>query len=110
MTDTPPTEEQLKKALEALGETPDAVAQALQQRGVRGVKGMARCCPVASYLTKEFPSIKTLGVTRAYVRVDVEGGEVYAFLPESVGVFVTHFDKGKYDALAIPVEELAQVA
>jgi hypothetical protein len=110
VTDTTPTGEQIKEALVKLGETADEVAQALQQRGVRGVKGMARCCPVASYLTKEFPGIKGIGVTPVYVRVDVEGGEVYSFTSGATEDFIKRFDMGKYEGLVIPFEELAQIA
>jgi hypothetical protein len=110
VTDAVPTSEQIKESLINLGETDDDIAKALLERGVRGVRGMARCCPIANYLTKEFPGIKGIGVTPVYVRVDDGVGEVYAFLPESAEAFVKRFDRGDYKGLMIAIEELAQVS
>lgn len=45
------TEEDLVKALEALGDTADQVAQTLADAGCRGGRGCSENCPVANYLT-----------------------------------------------------------
>jgi len=107
-----PTSAQILEALVKLGETSDDVAEALQQRGIRGVKGMARCCPLANYLKKEFPAVTGLGVTPYYVRVDVgnSGESVYSHISESASEFVDRFDKGSFQGLTITYEELGRIA
>lgn len=47
------TEEKIKEALAALGDSPDAVAGVLRAKGIKGIRNDAKNCPVARYLQRE---------------------------------------------------------
>ena len=103
-TNINPTLADVKAALVALGDTPDAVAEALRAAGVRGVRSSCSLCPVASHLSRVFVG-QGLDFACHRHKVDVQragGHDVGSVvLPGPVRRFVSEFDHGiRYEFLA----------
>lgn len=86
--------------LAALGTTPDALAQSLLARGIRGQPRHASRCPLAVYLRQE-------GVQDPHVHAEVlywtsGGRERSAVLLEPVLGFLQALDRGAYPELVQP--------
>lgn len=96
----------LRSALEAMGDTPEAVAATLRYYGIRGVRHDAARHPVVRYLRnltaaagREAPLLLAHGRAwhQRYVWAAREPGTVS--LPWAVGHFAWAFDSGQYPEL-----------
>lgn len=86
------TKDLLTERLNALGSTPDEVADTLRFAGYKGDHAPNNC-PVANYLRDQFPG--------EYVSVGwvAQVQNQLMMLPSPVETFVTRFDDGKYPKL-----------
>lgn len=89
------------ETLRALGDDADAVAAALEAKGVRGRRGDSCACPLAGLLSGgaapgERPEV-VVGATRAYLRRG--HGRQELILPLACADFVRRFDLGLYPRL-----------
>ena len=78
--------------LEALGSTPDAVAESLREMGIRGRQGDIQACPLARYLGPGYyvganSFWRVLGVSRP--------------LPQACSRFRERFDARRYPDLLL---------
>jgi hypothetical protein len=93
--------------LRALGGTRDEVADSLRAAGIAGEPGHGDVCPIANYLLREFPELRTARLVASHYNVswhDRRGcwGEVQT--PEPVRAFMVAFDDwGVYADLVTPV-------
>lgn len=84
---------QLLRALEALGETPGAIARRLEGAGLTGFREDPESCVVAQHLRESgWPSVLV-----DYDRVTTAGCSVAT--PEAVSHFLGGFDLGHYPKL-----------
>ena len=91
--------ERVAAALNALGESSDAVAETLAREGCEGIRNKEDACPVFNYLRKQFP-MTAVDTESAWFHPAPELAEVPVTLPEPVALFVGRFDKGAFDNLA----------
>lgn len=91
---TPADEHRALRALLSLGDWPEDVALSLRERGVKGVRNNARCCPLSRFLRKEFPGEDVLVSSRLF-RVGDRGTPLTATL----AAFVFGFDEGRFPFL-----------
>lgn len=100
--------ELVKSALAELGSTPDEVANALRNAGIRGSRAECGTCPVALWLILRVPELcSTPGVCDwdVHRRGVLADDDYWLPLPEAVADFITAFDHdGAYrdlDRLAV---------
>lgn len=103
------SEEALRTALTALGDTPEAVAEKLLELGCKGHRNNCGACPVAMYLLKVIPDAVSVrvdsdAVIERYVFTDVNFDrldDVKVDTPDAVGCFIEQFDEGGFDDLVV---------
>jgi hypothetical protein len=88
------TTQEMYKALEKLGGSPDAVARKLQEEGIRGQQGWMNACPIANFIKKRFEVIRI--DVRKYL-IDCEVGMFET--PDAIAQFIDRFDKDYYPEL-----------
>lgn len=77
----------------------DEIVALFRGLGVRGVPRQSRSCPVARYLSNATGEICLVGTdTAESIRLDAKRND----LPDSVQVFVSAFDEGRYPDLVEP--------
>lgn len=83
-------------ALAELGDTPDAVADSLRAKGIKGARRAECDCPVANYL-RTLDGISEIEVsgTEVFLGPSIDQG-IGIEMPVSVAGFVHHFDEGVY--------------
>lgn len=87
----------LRKVLESLGPTSDAVANALRQLGVKGSRKSYCQCPISNYLIHErFLNPEVLSIS---IVVGPKGGRFAIEPPTSVAEFIVNFDQERYPDL-----------
>lgn len=97
----------LRQALVALGDSPEAVGRTLQAMGLRGRRHLCRVCPVAKYLLLVIEGADDIGVHdykafafRTVVEyTDVASEVASTELPVVVQAFVEDFDDGRFPDL-----------
>jgi hypothetical protein len=90
--------------LDELGATPDAVADQLRSRAIKGSQGITCACPIA-LLISGLPGIDSAEVLDEHVKIWPVGedGTYDVTLPEPVAAFVWGFDQGIYlDLVDLP--------
>lgn len=96
----PATDEGLRAALAALGDTPDAVASTLDRLGIRGRPGQCRTCPVALYLLDVTGADPFVIGDLAALRTPEGALLARCSIPEPVRTFIQRFDLcGAYPGL-----------
>ena len=90
-------EDQLRKKIESLGNSPVAIRSLLFNQRITGNKGQSRSCPIAMFLKKEgfiCPSVSQIFIA-------VGNDEFYADIntPEAVAQFLQRFDTEEYPEL-----------
>jgi hypothetical protein len=93
-TTRPLTTDELTAALNALGDTPDHVADTLFRNGHRGHRGCDTSCPVAQYLTAVFPTAVDISVdtVEAIMFPPNSDDSINVTIPEPVREFIYRFD------------------
>lgn len=94
----------LKRKLQALGKTPDEVADSLRAKGIVGRQISAGCCPVANYLKSSTRESCEPSVCAYFV--DLLDGVTPAtrVVPgPAVANFIRNFDRDKYPDLIDPL-------
>lgn len=90
--------------LAGLGDTPDAVADTLRARGIKGVPGDCERCAVATLIRREtglgaqvclYPTPEGEVTGTAYLRTGPDD-EVRVALPDAAARFARRFDEGVY--------------
>lgn len=92
MTHPSAEETRIRQGLEALGLTPDLVADSLREMGIRGRRGSCMACPVARWALMQglhSPSLDTLTLTW-WDRMEEKRYETT--LPLPVTLFIERFD------------------
>ena len=84
----------LLRDLDSLGSTPEKIAATLGKGGYKGEQDRYDTCPIAAFLTKEYPG-EEVSVDKG--KVTVNGVDVKT--PKPIARFVVAFDKGKYPDL-----------
>lgn len=89
--------------LDRLGPGATDVADALRALGIRGHRKMARACPLAAYLAREFPDCD-LAVSSSWVfdegsLLPERPWRVLGPMPGACAAFATNFDNGHYPDL-----------
>lgn len=86
--------------LDSLGDTPEAVAESLEKRKIKGIQGSSRHCPLACLLQQNplWQDIVILGNGFSY-RHKGEEKTKFRALPAACMTFVEFFDDWKYPAL-----------
>lgn len=82
--------------LRRLGDTPEAIAETLRVKGVRGSTRSVDRCPIAVWLSQEYPEVDWIQVGRGMAIVQ---GVATVFLPAAVREFVDAFDLGAHPDL-----------
>ena len=86
--------------LAGLGDTPDAVADTLRARGIKGVREHCCACPIAELLKRN--GIPNPHVECARVWPDPDSmWKVSTRMPAAVQVFIDRFDEGVYLDLGV---------
>lgn len=95
--------------LSELGATPEAVARALEEAGIRGTPKSNRGCAIALYLTAVMggePEIRSIAVGPCSLVINLvapdsgrPAGRLLVQLPKPVRQFVAAFDAGSYPAI-----------
>lgn len=97
------TPETILAKLAELGDTPDAIAESLRARGIKGDKRSATSCPLANYLREcgaEYP------VVFDWAWVTQDDGEQGVEVPAHAYQFARSFDADAYPFLeSAPVSE-----
>ena len=93
--------ERIEEMLSGLGSTPDAVADALRSKGIRGNRDDGCTCPIAQVICAEFPEARDGDwaddegahwfVTHGYIRTPA--GDLDP--PTAVAAFIEVFDDGE---------------
>jgi hypothetical protein len=89
--------ETIEEALAKLGTTEAEIADTLFNGGWKGKRSVARCCPVARYLS-----------AMGFVECDVDTKEIIngdgdeVTTPDAVAMFICAFDGGEYPGLVGP--------
>jgi hypothetical protein len=92
--------------LDELGMTPDAVADALRARGIRGVRNTVRILnPIVRYITSHFPDARSIDLILVdQLRIVFASGEATEVpVPEAVLRFLEMFHRGEYPDLEMPI-------
>ena len=87
-------ESSLKGKLRRLGSTPEAIADNLKARGIKGT-GSCYSCPIANFLAQSTKGIEYVSVGNSSTTVRVNGVWVNADLPRACSQFVTRFDSDR---------------
>ena len=99
----PATEDGVLKALTDLGDTAEAIADALLTNGYTGRRASASYCPIAHYLSDTIPDLDakaiSVGTDDAGLWNEPHGYGIDVDLPGPVVAFVTAFDGGAYPEL-----------
>lgn len=98
--DTETLEEQIEEKLKKLGDSPDVVAESLNNFGIRGKKLSPSSCPIALYL-REFafiPEDCNLAALGSYISV-WNSIDVKVTCPPAVQTFINRFDVGGFPFL-----------
>lgn len=91
----------LAEALAALPDTSDGIAAHLAAKGIRGVREMPGCCPVANYLTEA--GFHLVEVNDDEVSADEERRCIDT--PANIASFVRRFDDGEWPELVSEPED-----
>jgi hypothetical protein len=86
--------QQVREALEALGNEPKIVASRLQEAGFHGKRRNSEECPIANFVNKRF---ELLGVEVGLDHIEYPFGKIE--LPPVITQFVKNFDNGCYPQL-----------
>ena len=91
---------------DALGKTPDEVADSLHARGIKGVRNTARFLnPIVRYASSMMHNTYGIDITRGdrlrIVFADGQATEVA--VPEAVQRFLDLFHRGQYPDLEMPI-------
>lgn len=89
------TSEELRVALEELGDDSVEIASNLLTNGCMGLRRSMCFCPVANYLKKRFDL--RAGVRVGFGKASVE--DIATNLPAGVRLFIGDFDRGYFDEL-----------
>lgn len=94
-----PTESELLKALDDLGNEPDMIAQSLHAMGIKGSKEHSNTCPIARFLVTTFEEAASVDHDDVvvYKRLGWEFSSVLT--PTVIAKFITAFDSNKYPSL-----------
>jgi hypothetical protein len=89
---------QVNQALAVLGNEPDAVADALRAKGIKGAKGSDSDDPIARYLVAQLPGVALVEVYENRIEVTTETGQMADRIgtPDAIALFVRRFDRGVY--------------
>ena len=93
------TASELLSHLKALGDDCDQVAQALAEKDIKGVRGNAKCCPLANYVRTIEGSGTTIAVTATHCVLSDIVPTVSVPLPFPCSEFARAFDSGCYEDL-----------
>lgn len=101
MTGYPLTPEGIRRALEALGSTPAAVAARLIEGGHLGIPGDCTACPVVRYLEARFPGSHSVVATEGACAVYLTpaGDPLVARMTDAVTGFIDRFDNDDFREL-----------
>lgn len=91
--------------LDALGRTPDEVADALRTCGIRGVRNTVRILnPIVRYVTAQNPNARSVDLILVdRLRIVFASGEALEVpVPEAVLRFLEMFHRGEYPDLEMP--------
>lgn len=96
----------LDKAMKPLARkrTAKGVAKFLQKQGIKGRSGSPWSCPVAVYISRETGCCRefdNLSVGPHDAGICVGNDEAVYVFPKAVSNFITEFDRGKHQELAI---------
>lgn len=90
----------LAEALAELPDTADGIANHLIVEGIRGVREMPNCCPVANYLTRAgFHLVEVTADEVTADEVTADDGWRRIETPNGVASFVLRFDQGEWPEL-----------
>ncbi len=89
------TEHPVERLLLDLGDTPEAIAKALQAKGIQGRPQSQRHCVLAMYLAQQGHRVKF-----DHTRAELESGGRWV-LPDHLSEFVQGFDCRRYPALIL---------
>ncbi len=104
--------ERIEKMLAGLGDTADAVAESLRDKGIRGLRCQGEFCPIATLIRSEFPETEAdewgwVLQAHGYGPLDyyVDQGRLYMhgdvlLHPEPVRQFIEAFDEHGYPDMA----------
>jgi hypothetical protein len=101
------TADRIADLLDALGDTPDGIAERLAEAGITGFRSDATCCPIANYLLCAEPllvSVAVLGDSIDYSAATGEDGTVA--VPPEVNDFVSLFDTEHFPHLITHFSEV----
>jgi hypothetical protein len=85
--------------LNQLGETSEEVAQSLKDKGFKGKRKRAHCCPIYQYLTSHGLDVGVSPNEIVLYDITTKGCDITAPLP--IKQFIYDFDDGKYPNLEI---------
>lgn len=94
----------LAEALAELPDTADGIAAMLTEKGIRGERRRAACCPVANYLVGVGFEEASVGPTQIEVWSDdgdIDPDEMEAVTPWWVTEFIIRFDGGEWPELVL---------
>ena len=92
--------QKVEQALDALGTDPAAVAATLVREGCTGKRDTGEACPVYNYLDSRFRGL--VGeVDGDTVWLNERAGYDAVPMPDAVQEFISAFDGGEYDELAV---------
>ena len=91
---------------DALGKTPDEVADSLRARGIKGVRNTARFLnPIVRYASSMMHNTYGIDITRGdRLRIVFADGQATEIaVPEAVQRFLDLFHRGQYPDLEMPI-------
>jgi hypothetical protein len=92
--------------LDALGRTPDEVADTLRARGIQGVRNTVRILnPIVRYVTSQIPEARAIDLILVdRLRIVFASGEVTEVpVPQAVLEFLEMFHRGEYPDMEMPI-------
>ncbi len=89
-------------ALKRLGGTPDAIAQSLREKGIKGMCGSGSECPISRFIRAE-TGADNVCTDGSSVRVSDGPGSVLSYTNDDINRFVHCFDRHHYpDLIDVP--------
>ena len=90
----------ITRLLAELGDTPDAVADSLRAKGIKGKRNKVQCCPVANYIRSNAQGLSFVCVVRRTVGFMAEDQAIstrqWTATTNAVETFTRRFDEGVY--------------
>lgn len=91
--------DRLRTALSDLGATREEMVAKLREKGINGVIGSCRRCPVARYLATAFPEASWLEVGHYLVYIQAPKEKAIQYTTTAVQAFIESFDRKDYPDL-----------